>query len=67
MAWYHRHFVELGNTMFKEEFPNPDYSSPEAVDTESLCNLLREKMIEYFTGTVSGFFKPQTILICRCF
>lgn len=52
IAWYHRQFVEVGDTMFKDEFPNLDYSSPEAADTNSLCNLLRERMVDYFTGIV---------------
>lgn len=56
IAWYHRQFVATGDEMFKEEFPSDKYECPDMkdVNAKSLCNLLREKMVEYFTGTLSN-------------
>ena len=55
IAWYHRQFVEVGDTMFKEEFPSEEYYTEFLKEEENgsaavLSNRLRNNMVEYFTG-----------------
>ncbi|XP_067950394.1 NACHT and WD repeat domain-containing protein 2-like [Watersipora subatra] len=62
IAWYHRQFVEVGDTMFKEELPFQEYkredeSTPSATE---LCDILRASMVDYFLGKWAGKKKPFT-------
>ncbi|XP_067951033.1 uncharacterized protein [Watersipora subatra] len=62
IAWYHRQFVEVGDAMFKEEFPFQEYkredgSTPNATE---LCDLLRASMVDYFLGKWAHEEKPFT-------
>ena len=57
IAWYHRQFVEVGDIMFKEEYPKDEYvledgNSPSSA-TE-LCDILRENMVNYFLGILAS-------------
>ncbi|XP_067950407.1 NACHT and WD repeat domain-containing protein 2-like [Watersipora subatra] len=54
IAWYHRQFVEVGDTMFKDEPPVEGYK----IQASHLCNLLRESMVDYFSVITFFLLSP---------